>query len=62
MSVGFKPKKMLLVFELSNTLLHIRNVKSRNSISHPNKPITFHESILDDHYKVSYRKGREEFL
>lgn len=57
--MNFKPKKMLLVFELSNTLLHIKNTKSKNFVATPAKPITFHESILNDHYKVSYRKGRD---
>jgi hypothetical protein len=58
MSSAFRPKKILLVFEFSNTLLHIRNVKSRSTVPFPNKPITFHESIINDTYKVSYRKGR----
>jgi len=60
--MNFQPKKLLLVFELSNTLLHIRNVKSRSFTPISTKPITFHDSIIDDHYKISYRKGREEFL
>jgi hypothetical protein len=31
--MSFQPKKMLLVFELSNTLLHIRNTKTK-TLSH----------------------------
>lgn len=60
--MNFKPKKILLVFELSHTLLYLKNTKSRNYELPSSKPITFHDSILDDHYKISYRKGREEFL
>ena len=56
--MNFQPKKLLLIFELSNTLLHMRNTKSRTFSPTPTKPIAFHDSILNDQYQISYRKGR----
>lgn len=38
----FKAKKLLLVFELNNTLLHIQNIKTKDFKAAVLKPITIH--------------------